>query len=175
MKETRKITLSAIFLALGLVLPFLTMQIQSIGNMLLPMHIPVLLCGYVVGVPYSLIIGFITPVLRSFLFGMPMMLNAICMAFELATYGAIAGIMHKKLSSKKWYIYISLIIAMIAGRIVWGGAMYICMGIKGGAFTLAAFFAGAITNAIPGIIVQLVLIPIIVIMLEKAKVLKSKN
>lgn len=171
-----KMVLAALFLAIAYVLPFFTGQIPEVGAMLCPMHIPVLLCGFICGWNWGLLVGFIAPLLRSVALGMPPMFpTAICMAFELATYGAIAGIMHKKLSSKKWYVYLSLIIAMIAGRIVWGGAMYICMGIKGGAFTLAAFFAGAITNAIPGIIVQLVLIPIIVIMLEKAKVLKSKN
>ena len=178
MKTThlKKMILAALFLAMALVLPFLTGQIPEVGSMLCPMHIPALLCGFFCGWPWGLMVGIVAPLLRSVTFGMPPMFpTAICMAFELATYGAIAGIMHKKLSSKKWYVYLSLIIAMIAGRIVWGGAMYICMGIKGGAFTLAAFFAGAITNAIPGIIVQLVLIPIIVIMLEKAKVLKSKN
>ena len=171
-----KMVLAALFLAIAYVLPFFTGQIPEVGAMLCPMHIPVLLCGFICGWNWGLLVGFIAPLLRSVALGMPPMFpTAICMAFELATYGAIAGIMHKKLSSKKWYVYLSLIIAMIAGRIVWGGAMYICMGIKGGAFTLAAFFAGAITNAIPGIIVQLILIPIIVIMLEKAKVLKSKN
>ena len=171
-----KMVLAALFLAIAYVLPFFTGQIPEVGAMLCPMHIPVLLCGFICGWNWGLLVGFIALLLRSVALGMPPMFpTAICMAFELATYGAIAGIMHKKLSSKKWYVYLSLIIAMIAGRIVWGGAMYICMGIKGGAFTLAAFFAGAITNAIPGIIVQLVLIPIIVIMLEKAKVLKSKN
>ena len=171
-----KMVLAALFLAIAYVLPFFTGQIPEVGAMLCPMHIPVLLCGFICGWNWGLLVGFIAPLLRSVALGMPYMFpTAICMAFELATYGAIAGILHKKLSSKKWYIYLSLIIAMIAGRIVWGGAMYICMGIKGGAFTLAAFFAGAITNAIPGIIVQIILIPIIVIMLEKAKVLKSKN
>ena len=171
-----KMVLAALFLAIAYVLPFFTGQIPEVGAMLCPMHIPVLLCGFICGWNWGLLVGFIAPLLRSVALGMPPMFpTAICMAFELATYGAIAGIMHKKLSSKKWYVYLSLIMAMIVGRIVWGGAMYICMGIKGGAFTLAAFFAGAITNAIPGIIVQLVLIPIIVIMLEKAKVLKSKN
>ena len=171
-----KMVLAALFLAIAYVLPFFTGQIPEIGAMLCPMHIPVLLCGFICGWNWGLLVGFIAPLLRSVALGMPPMFpTAICMAFELATYGAIAGIMHKKLSNKKWYVYLSLIVTMIAGRIVWGGAMYICMGIKGGAFTLAAFFAGAITNAIPGIIVQLVLVPIIVIMLEKAKVLKSVN
>ena len=168
MKETRKITLSAIFLALGLVLPFLTMQIQSIGNMLLPMHIPVLLCGYVIGVPYSLIIGFITPVLRSFLFGMPMMLNAICMAFELATYGFVSGYLYRKMNHN---IIVSLIVSMVLGRLVWGLASTFILGINSG-FSLSVFIAGAFTNAIPGIILQIILIPIVVKIFERANLIK---
>ena len=88
----RKTVLAALFLAIGLILPFITMQIPAVGKMLCPMHIPVLLCGYILGGPYGLIVGFITPLLRSVTFGMPVMLpNAICMAFELATYGLVSG------------------------------------------------------------------------------------
>ena len=94
------------------------------------------------------------------------------MAFELATYGLVAGLLYKILPRKKLYIYVSLIISMLVGRVVWGAAMFICMGIKGGSFTLAAFLAGAFTNAVPGIVVQIVLIPLIVMLLEKTKILK---
>ena len=98
--------------------------------------------------------------------------TAICMAFELATYGAIAGLMHRILPRKKPYIYCSLLIAMVVGRLVWGAAMFACMGISGGSFTFAAFLAGAITNAIPGIIIQLVLIPVVVMFLDNTKILR---
>ena len=97
------------------------------------------------------------------------------MAFELAAYGAVAGLMHKLLPRKKISIYVSLIVAMVVGRLVWGAAMMVCMGISGGAFTLAAFVAGAFTNAIPGIIVQLVLIPILVMLLDNPKITKLKD
>ena len=94
----RKTVLAALFLAIGLILPFITMQIPAVGKMLCPMHIPVLLCGYILGGPYGLIVGFITPLLRSVTFGMPVMLpNAICMAFELATYGLVSGILSGKM------------------------------------------------------------------------------
>jgi len=94
------------------------------------------------------------------------------MAFELAAYGSVAGLLYKSLPAKKIFIYYALLIAMISGRIVWGAAMFICMGLGGGEFSFAAFAAGAITNAIPGIVVQIVLIPLIVMLLEKAKLLK---
>ena len=169
-----RMTLAALFLALAYVMPFLTGQIQQIGSMLCPMHLPVLLCGYICGWPWGLIVGFVAPIFRSLTLGMPPLFpNAICMAFELATYGAIAGIMHKILPRKKPFIYCSLIIAMIAGRLVWGAAMFTLLAIKGGSFTFSAFLAGAVTNAIPGIIVQIVLVPIIVMVFDSLKIFKA--
>ncbi len=170
-----KMILAALFLALAYVMPFLTGQIPEIGSMLCPMHIPVLLCGFICGAPWGLVIGFISPLFRSVLTGgfPPMFPAAVCMAFELASYGVVAGMLHKLLPRKKLYIYVSLIISMLVGRVVWGVAMFVCMGIKGGSFTLAAFLAGAFTNAVPGIVVQIVLIPVIVMLLEKTKILKK--
>ena len=168
--QMRKITYTSLFIALGLILPFLTGQVPQIGNMLCPMHIPVLLCGFLCGWPWGLLAGLIVPVLRSFLFIMPALFPAaVCMAFELGTYGMVAGLLHKKLPQKPWNVYVSLFSAMITGRIVWGVAMSICMGFTGQAFGMAAFLAGAVTNAVPGILVQIVLIPVIVSTLEKEK------
>lgn len=168
--KTVKLVLSALFLALAYVLPFLTGQVPQIGSMLCPMHIPVLLCGFFCGWPWGLAVGFIAPLLRSLTLGMPPLFpTAVCMAFELAAYGAIAGLLYKLLPRKKSSIYIALLVAMILGRLIWGGAMLICMGLQGSAFTFAAFFAGAVANAIPGIIIQIVLIPILVMLLDKAK------
>lgn len=163
-----KLTYSALFLALAYVLPFLTGQIPEIGAMLCPMHFPAILCGFICGWPYGLAVGFVSPILRSLVLSMPPMFpTAVCMAFELATYGAVSGLLHKVFPKKKIYILCSLIISMLAGRIVWGTAMYICMGIKGASFGLSAFIAGAFVNAIPGIIAQIVIIPILVAVLEK--------
>ena len=171
-----KMILAALFLALAYVMPFLTGQIPEIGSMLCPMHIPVLLCGFICGWPWGLVVGFIAPLFRSLTLGMPPLFpTALCMAFELAAYGAIAGLMHKLLPKKKLFIYCSLIISMIIGRIVWGIAMLTCMGISGGSFTFAAFIAGAVTNALPGIIAQIVLIPVIVMLTENADSLKSRK
>lgn len=163
------LVLSAMFLALGLVLPFLTGQIKEIGSMLLPMHIPVMLCGLVCGPQYGLLIGAITPILRSSLFGMPVMFpSAISMAFELAAYGFVIGYLFK---NAKWKciksLYRCLIISMICGRAVWGIAQCILLGIGDSGFTLSMFLSGAILNAIPGIILQLVLIPAIMLILGK--------
>ena len=169
-------SLAALFLALAYVMPFLTGQIPEIGSMLCPMHLPVLLCGFVCGWPWGLIVGLFAPILRSLTLGMPPLFpTAVCMAFELAAYGAVAGVMHKLLPKKKPFIYCSLITAMIVGRLVWGAMMYVCMGMRGGSFTMAAFLSGAIINAIPGIIVQIILIPILVMVLDRPGVLKLKN
>lgn len=171
-----KLILAALFLAIAYVLPFLTGQIPEIGSMLCPMHLPVLLCGFLCGWPWGLAVGFIAPLFRSFTLGMPPPFpTAVCMAFEVAAYGAVAGLMHKLLPRKKPYIYVSLLTAMVAGRLVWGAAMYICTGISGGGFTFAAFLAGAVTNAIPGIVVQLVLVPVLVMVLDNPKIIDLRE
>ena len=166
--NTKKITISAMFLGLALVLPFLTGQIKQIGNMLCPMHIPVLLCGFLCGGPWGLVVGFVAPILRSMIFGMPMMFpSAVCMAFELGTYGIVSGSLHNAFNKKKWMVYPTLLVAMIAGRIVWGVVMLICMGFDTAKFGFSAFASGAVLTAIPGIIIQLILIPAIVMTIEK--------
>lgn len=163
--------LAALFLALGLIMPFLTMQIPEIGSMLLPMHIPVLVCGFVCGWKYGLLVGFITPLFRSLIFAMPPMFpTATSMAFELASYGATVGILYRTLYHSKFRIYISLLVAIFSGRIVWGAVMIIISGISKSSFSWQIFVSGALLNAIPGIILQLVLIPILIFALEKAGV-----
>ena len=167
-KDLQKLTLSAFFLALAYALPFLTGQIPEIGSMLCPMHIPVLLCGFFCGWSWGLIVGLLAPLFRSVTLGMPPLFpTAVCMAFELAAYGAFSGLLYRLLKKSRLNIYIALILSMIGGRIIWGIAMLFCMGVSGGTFTIAAFIAGAFTNAIPGIIVQIVLIPILVMALDK--------
>lgn len=166
--------ISALFLALAYTMPFLTGQIPEIGSMLCPMHIPVLLCGFICGWNWGLAVGFIAPLFRSLVLGMPYLFpTAVCMAFELAAYGAVAGIMHILLPRKNAYLYLSLLTAMVAGRLVWGAIMFICLGATGGSFTFSAFLAGAVINAVPGIVVQIILIPIIVMTVQKAVKLKK--
>ena len=169
-ERNRKMTYSALYLAIALVLPFITGQIPEIGAMLSPMHIPVLLCGFVCGWQWGMAVGLIAPLLRSALFAMPTLYpTAIAMTFELAAYGALAGILYKRFPRKTWSIYATLLAAMIGGRLVWGAARYLLAGLSGSEFPISAFFAGAILNAIPGIILHIILIPILVMVLEKAK------
>ena len=178
---TLNLVLSAMFIALGIVLPFLTGQIPSIGSMLLPMHIPVLLCGLICGWQYGLVVGAVLPVLRSAIFGMPPMFpTAVAMSFELAAYGLVAGLMFGLIFGKLRKqniatLYVSLIVAMIVGRAVWGAAMIVLMGLNGGAFTWKAFAAGAFLKAYPGIIIQLVLIPPLVMALNAAHLIKFRS
>ena len=167
--RVRRLTYAALYLAIAMVLPFVTGQIPEIGSMLCPMHIPALLCGFMCGWPWGLAVGFIAPLLRSVLFGMPAMFpSAVAMAFELAVYGGMAGWLYRTLPKKKGITYVVLVISMIAGRIVWGIVRLMLAGLSGSSFTWALFLAGAITNAIPGIILQLVLIPVLVIAMDRA-------
>ncbi len=165
----RKLVYTALYLAIAMVLPFFTGQIPQIGAMLSPMHIPVLLCGFMCGWPWGLAVGFIAPLLRSVLFGMPALFPAaIAMAFELAVYGGMSGLLYRLLPRKPWAVYAALIIAMVAGRVVWGAVRLLLAGLSGTSFTWALFIAGALTNAVPGIILHLVLIPVLVIAMERA-------
>ena len=139
-RNLKKLIYAALCLALCMVLPLLTGQIPEIGKRL-----------------------------SSFLFGMPALYpDAVVMAFELATYGAVAGILYRVLPRKPWSVYVALIAAMLAGRLVWGAAKWALLGMSGTLFTLQMFLAGAFINAVPGIILHIVLIPVIVLALEKA-------
>lgn len=168
-ENVKKIVNAALCLALCMVLPFLTGQIPQIGSALSPMHIPVLLCGFICGWPYGLAVGFLAPILRFVLFGMPPIFpTGTAMAFELAAYGTVSGILYKKLPKTLPYLYLSLIGAMLSGRVVWGIAMTVIAGISQAQFSFQAFLAGAFLNAVPGIICHLILIPIVIIALQKA-------
>ena len=146
---TRDLVLAALFLALAFVLPMITGHVPQIGNMLCPMH---------------------SPLLRSVLFGMPPMYPiAIAMAFELATYGAVAGFMYRKVQHTLPMIYAALVTSMVAGRLVWGAVRFVLAGLSGSSFPFSAFLSGAVLTAVPGIVAQLILIPLIVAALQKAK------
>ena len=166
----RDLVLAALFLALAFVLPMITGHVPQIGNRLCPMHFPVLLAGFVLGGPWGLALGFIAPLLRSLLFGMPPMFPiAISMAFEMAAYGAVSGWMYRKVPHTLPMTYATLVTAMVAGRLVWGAVRFVLAGLTGSSFPFSAFLSGALLTAIPGIIAQLILIPLIVTALKKAK------
>ncbi len=172
--STKKMVLAALFLALGLYLPFLTGQVPQIGSMLLPMHLPVLICGFVCGWPYGLAVGFISPLLRTMLFGMPPFpMVAVPMAFELAAYGLLTGLLYKALPKQQPIsIYLSLIGAMLGGRIVWGIVRYVML-LMGTPITWQAFLSAVLLTSIPGIILQIVLVPLVVLALERVGLIEN--
>lgn len=160
--------LAAMFLATALVLPFLTGQIKQLGNALCPMHFPVLLCGFFCGPWYGLAVGLIAPLLRFLLFGMPpLMPIGLSMSFELAAYGLVSGLLYRKFADRKGGIWLSLLPAMLAGRILWGAVRVLLLGLGQSEFGWKAFLAGAFLNAVPGIILQIILIPVLVSALRK--------
>lgn len=171
MSPILRLTYSAICLALCLVLPFLTGQIPQIGSALCPMHLPVLLCGFLCGPWWAAAVGAVAPLLRSVMTGgyPPLFPTAVAMTFELAAYGLVCGLLWRKVRKTAGGIYLALVAAMIAGRIVWGVVTAILLGMGDSPFTWAAFWAGGFANAIPGIVLQLILIPLLVMALRKAK------
>lgn len=174
---TKNLALSAMFMAIGFVLPFLTGQVPQIASMLLPMHIPTFLCGLICSWKYGVAVGFALPLMRSVIFGMPSLFpTAIAMAFELAVYGLVAGLLYGR---SRWQcvvaLYRSIIAAMLAGRLVWGVAQIVLLGIGGRAFTWQMFISGAVLNAIPGIIIQLTLIPVIMVALNRTGLVRFRR
>ena len=172
--------LAALLLALGLVLPFVTGQIPEVGNMLLPMHLPVLICGLVCGWKWGAVVGFVLPLMRSFLFQMPPLLptmrtgGALCMAFELMTYGLVAGLLYGWLKKYRWGLIVSLLGAMLAGRIVWALASMVIYRIFADfPFTFQLFLAGGFLSAWPGMILQIILVPLLVRLLEKTRLIPA--
>ena len=168
MIKNKKVILTALFIALGLTLPMITANVPMIGNMLLPMHFPIIICGLICGAGYGALAGVITPLLRSFIFGMPPLFPiAAAMAFELAAYGAVAGLVYVIIQKNKGSVYPALIISMLSGRAVWGVVTFILFRMMGKTLTLQMFLAGAFTNAIPGIVGQLIIIPVLMYYLAK--------
>lgn len=168
--SVRRLTLSAMLLAVGMLLPFLTGQIQRIGNMLCPMHLPVFICGMICGPFWGLAVGAVLPVLRSMVFGMPVLMPAACaMAFELAAYGFVSGLLRRRLPKTLPMLYVALVCAMIVGRIVWGIASVPIYGFAAKSFSWQIFVTNGFVNAIPGVILQLIAVPAVVAALEKAR------
>jgi thiamine transporter ThiT len=168
--------LASLMLALGIVLPFITGNVAFLGSRFLPMHLPVLLCGILCGKKYGLIVGLMTPLLRSVLVGMPPLFPiAVVMSLELAAYGFFIGLIYSFLPKKLLYLVVSLVSAMILGRIVWGVSAYIIYPLAGMPFTLDLFLAGAFINAVPGIIFQLIFIPAFLQSLIRTELIQLKE
>jgi predicted membrane protein len=172
----RNLTLAAMLLALGIVLPTLTGP--QLGSRLLPMHIPALLAGLVLGHKYGLIVGFAIPLLRSITFGMPLLLPvAIAMAFEIGTYGFGAGLVYSKVKQNRVNLYIALISALLVGRVVFGIAMFILLvgfGLGSGVYSFSIWVTSVFFSSWTGIVAQLIVIPLIVVALERSGLMRKR-
>ena len=169
-KILKDFMISLIFFAVAMVLPFWTGQIPEIASMVCPMHIPILLWGYYCGGFWGAVTGAVAALVRGAAFGMPQLFpNAVCMAFELAAYGLVMGILREKWKDVKLGVFAMLAAAMVIGRVVWGIAMFACMGFNPAKFGFGDFITGAVTNTTPGIAVQFALIPIFVMTINNMR------
>ena len=171
-KRTKNMILAAMMLALSWLMPFLAALNPTIAKIISPMHIPIFLCGFLCDLPWAPVVGFAAPLLRSLTTGMPALYpNALAMAFELATYGLVTTLLIRALPDRPLSVYLSLIGAMIVGRLVWGVASLALYGLSGTPFTLEMFLTSAFVNAAPGIAVHIVVIPAIILALRRANLL----
>ena len=167
--KTSYLIMALICLAISVVLPMLTDQVPRFGQGLRPMHIPVLIAGFSCGPVIGFVVGLAAPMLSLLIHGVPaFMPMGFAMGLELATYGLIAGLLYSQLPRKTESIYVSLITAMIVGRIVWGASMIVLSGRAQTQFTYQMFMKYAFIDAMPAILFHIVLIPAVVIALEKA-------
>lgn len=164
---TKKIIYTAVCIAIGIILPqvFHLIPISNVGSVLLPMHIPVLICGFICGYKYGAICGLILPFLSSILTGMPPLFPiGVSMMAELATYGVLTGILYEVTKGK---IFTSLLIAMLGGRIILGISNTLFMGLANMPYSIETFIVGSFVTALPGLIIQVMIIPPIIFALKK--------
>lgn len=171
-----RLMVTAILLALGMVLPFLTGQIPEIGQAISPLHIPAFICGMTCGPVYGAVLGFVLPLLRSVTFSMPPLVPvAVPMAFELCAYGLLCGLLYPLLrrvfkgKSQVLSMLVALVAAMVGGRLIGGAAKAIVMGLNGNSYTFHAFIASYFVETAIGALIHVLLVPAVVAALEKAK------
>ena len=169
--QIKKLVISAMMLALCLLLPFLTGQIREIGRMLAPMHLPVLVCGYVCGPVWGFAVGLVAAPLRSMIFSMPAVPECFFMAAELAVYGLMSGLLYRIFPKKLPFYYVSLLISMVSGRLLYGILHFAVAGIGGSSYLFETFLTATVLGSIPGILLQLILIPLILAGLKRAGLL----
>lgn len=170
-----KCAATAVCMALCVVLPMALHAIPNAGTLISPMHLPVLLCGMVCGWPYGLACGLMGPALSSFITSMPGIGYLPTMMLELAVYGLVTGLMMKFVHTGKLPadIYISLLAAMLAGRLITGAARALIF--SAGSYSWKAWATGYFASSFPGIILQLLLIPALYLALQKAHVVPPRD
>lgn len=171
MTNTKRLILSGLCIALGIVLPVAFHSVANAGSIFLPMHIPVLLCGLVCGWPYGLACGVITPLLSSVITGMPPLAYLPSMLCELAVYGFASGLLMRYVKTGKLLadLYVSLAGAMLLGRLVFG--LLNALIFRAGDYSVAMWTTAAFVTALPGILIQLAVIPVLVLALKKSKLI----
>lgn len=154
-----KSILTALCIALCVVLPMTLHAIPKGGVLFSPMHLPVLLCGLVCGAPFGLVCGILGPLVSSLLTGMPVFGYMPVMMIELGLYGLISGLVMQFLRSGKLVVdlYAALVIAMLGGRVITGILRALIF--AGGSYSWSAWATGYFVSCLPGIIIQLILIP----------------
>lgn len=164
----RRLVITALCVALGVVLPQAFHAIPNAGNVLLPMHIPVLLCGLCCSWAYGLGCGLLTPLMSHLITGMPPAAVLPAMVCELAAYGLIAGLAAKYIRTGKRMVdlYLQLLAAMLLGRVVYGVVNALIF--RAGAYSMQIFLTAAFVTALPGIVIQLAVLPSLVYLLERA-------
>ena len=174
MSKTKKLVITAMFVAIGIVLPLAFHTIPNAGRIFLPMHIPVLLCGLVIGFPYGLACGIITPLLSSLITAMPPAAMLPAMVCELAAYGTVSSLLMRYVPIKNIFTrtYISLIVAMLVGRMLFGVLNAVIF--LAGSYSMQMWVTAAFITALPGVAIQIVIIPVIVLALQKSKLVEIK-
>ena len=166
-KGIKNLVLAALFLALGLVFPSFFHMI-GLGRVFSPMHLPVLLCGFICGWKYGALVGLAVPLLSSFTGMPPLFPTGVAMAAELCGYGLLTGLLYKRFN-----VFISLIGAMLGGRLILGAVNAVLYGVSGTPYGFAAFWSSAFVQAVPAILLQLVAVPLLVLALQKAGLIKA--
>jgi niacin transporter len=174
MSQVKRIVFAGLCVALGVVLPIAFHSVANAGSIFLPMHIPVLLCGLICGWPYGLACGVLAPTLSHLITGMPPAAVLPGMLFELAAYGLISGLMIKHIRTGKslWDVVLSLVAAMLCGRAIYGILNSLIF--MAGKYSLSVWLTAAFVTGLPGIAIQIVLIPALILALEKAKILPKR-
>lgn len=174
MSNVKKSIITAVCIALCYVIPLMFHGIQNAGNIFCPMHIPVFICGLICGWQYGLLCGIAGPALSSALSGMPPVAILPSMMVELAAYGTAAGLMMNLVRTKSTYadLYISLIVAIVCGRVLAGLAKALIF--ARGSYSMSAWIAGSVVTSWPGTVIQLVFIPTIVFALMKSHLIPER-
>ncbi len=165
------LTRGALFLALGLVLPFFTGQVPQIGQMLLPMHIPVFLCAFICGPRMGAAVAVVLPLLRTALFGVPLLYpDALAIAGEMAAYALVTGLLYRRSQPYGlWGTLGSMLPAMVAGRVIRAALQLVLLGFAGKSAAFGALLAGITAAGLPGVVLQLVAIPAVMLVVERRR------